>query len=356
MIAPLNWGIGHASRCTPIIQKLLEKEHEVVVATDGRAAAFLKKEFPQLKHINLPGYNINYQKEGNFALNLAKQVPKIFANIRKEHKATLQIVQEQQIDGVISDNRFGLYHPQKPTVFMSHQLNIAAPHPMLENIIAYFNNKYIRKFGRCWIPDAPPPNNLSGSLSTPPDGDPFFQYTGVLSRFNKLDDPEKHYDFLAIISGPEPQRSIFEDKLMQQLSALKQLKGNVVRGLPGSDDKPTKWSENIHVYPHLPSDDINRLIAQSEVILSRSGYSTMMDLAVYGSKALFVPTPGQTEQELLAEWHQEAGNTVAQNQKNMDVRLGMEEAIRMKGIPKSHSSVELDAVIDNFLRIIARNL
>ncbi len=352
MIAPLNWGIGHATRCTPIIHKLLEKEHEVLVATDGRAAAFLKQEFPQLKHINLPGYNINYQKEGNFALNLAKQVPKIFANIRKEHKATLQIVREHQIDGIISDNRFGLYHPQKPTVFMSHQLNIAAPHPMLEKVIAYFNNKYIRKFGRCWIPDAPPPHKLSGSLSTPPDGDPFFQFTGTLSRLNKLNDSGKHYDFFAIISGPEPQRSIFEDKLKQQLLHLKQLKGVVVRGLPELDDKPSKWSENIIVYPHLPSGDINRFIAASDVIISRSGYSTMMDLAVYGSKALFIPTPGQTEQELLALWHQEAGNTATQKQQNMDIRLGMEQAMKMKGIPKSKSSDQLEMVIDDFLHII----
>jgi len=349
IIAPLNWGIGHATRCVPIVHKLLEKKQDVLIASDGRAMEFMKKEFPKLKHINLPGYNIVYQKNDNFSWHLGKQIPKIFKNIANEHKRIEEICREYKIDGIISDNRFGLWHKDIPSVFLTHQINIKANSAFIEKLIRPLNHYYIKKFSHCWIPDFPPPNSLSADLATIPTGNEFFSYIGALSRFKKNLAQEKIYDFLAIISGPEPQRSIFENKILMQVQEQTDLKGVVLRGLPENEENKKQLTDRVTIYPHLGSEKIDQLISQSTVVLSRSGYSTIMDLSVHGSRAVFIPTPGQTEQEFLANYHTNKGHTAMQYQAKMNIKEGIEQAKKAKGVPKMPETNYLDQKLDDFL-------
>ena len=124
LVAPLDWGIGHATRCIPIINALQAHEFEVVIAADGRPLHLLKNEFPNLEFIRFSGYHIKYSSYLPMGLSMLLQTPKILINIRKEHKLLAQIIDDYNIDGVISDNRFGLYNNKVPTVFITHQLQI----------------------------------------------------------------------------------------------------------------------------------------------------------------------------------------------------------------------------------------
>jgi hypothetical protein len=189
MVAPLNWGIGHAARCVPIVQKLLEKNQNVLIASDGRALEFMKKEFPSLKHIELPSYNIDYPKKGNFSLHLGKQVPKIFKNIANEHKKCLQICHEHKVNGIISDNRFGCFHKSTESIYITHQLLIPLP-PLLkifEKLGFFIHSRIINKYNKCWIPDIKETPNLSGKLSHTYLPKIPIEYIGGLSRFSKDD-------------------------------------------------------------------------------------------------------------------------------------------------------------------------
>ena len=302
LVAPMDWGLGHATRCIPVITKLLAYECDVIMAVSGNVRLLLQKEFPGLLCLDLRGYNIHYApKKRGFSFALLAQFPKITSVIYAEHRWVKKVVKKYSIDMIISDNRMGMFHAAVPSVYITHQLQIKTGNRLTE----WFANKihywFINKFNECWVPDNDGKINLAGELSHPAvlPGVPV-KYVGPLSRFEKYR-AERKYDVAVVLSGPEPQRTIFEELILKD---IERFSGSIllVRGLPEPVPLKTYNNSSLEIHDHLGAEDLNRAILQSGLIISRCGYSTVMDLVKLQKKAILVPTPGQTEQEYLAEY------------------------------------------------------
>lgn len=297
IVAPLNWGLGHATRCIPIIQGLLDNGYEPVIASDGVALELLKKEFPKLIAFELPSYDIQYAEKGkNFKWKMIAQLPKIISTINKERNKITKILEAYKFDGIISDNRLGVYSKNVPCVFITHQLNVLTGNTSW--ITTKLHKKYIKKFNECWVPDVEKNPNLSGKLGHPTELIKNVKYIGPLSRLCKKPMPIK-YDLMVLLSGPEPQRTILESKIITELENYEK-KVVFIRGV--IEKKQTKEVKgNITFYNFMNSKELELTYNESNYILCRSGYTTVMDLAKLNKKAFFIPTPGQYEQEYLAK-------------------------------------------------------
>lgn len=357
LIAPLNWGLGHATRCIPIIKYLLEKKCKVIIGADGRPLQLLKNEFPALEFITMPGYNISYPKSGSMAFKMVTQIPKIFSGIKREHELLKRIIIEKNINAVISDNRFGLWNKDLPCVFITHQLMVKSPFG--ENIIHQLNKKYISKYSECWIPDCVGENNLSGDLSHKFSLPKNAKILGLLSRFNSPSNPsaissKKKNKLLVVLSGPEPQRTAFERKILDALAAplisLPKEPGKIllVQGITENNDRKI-ISENIEIVSHLTSGELQNEILASEIILSRPGYSTIMDLAILRKKAIFVPTPGQTEQEYLGNYFLENQIAYSVSQKKFNLKTALHESEKFSGFTEQYSGEDFKKAIDDLI-------
>ncbi|HET6225470.1 MAG TPA: glycosyltransferase [Bacteroidia bacterium] len=343
LVCPLDWGLGHATRCIPIIQLLLQKDAEVLIAGSGRSLLLLKQEFPQLEFIDLPGYEITYAK-GSLALQLFFSIPKILKGIKKEHELLEEVIHQKKIDIVISDNRFGLWSNQIKTVFITHQLLIKSP--LGEYVLHRINLNYIKKHTTCWIPDFEDEPNLSGDLTHTYALPENAVFIGPLSRFSSALPVasstiilKKAYDVLVIISGPEPQRSIFEELILKQAATLP-LNFLLVRGVT-EKAAILERKGNIDSVSHLPSSEIKTVIESAGIVVSRSGYSTLMDLVVLRKRAIFVPTPGQTEQEYLAERCLKNGTAYFEHQSEFDLKRALEKGKDYKGFEKPVADIFL---------------
>lgn len=302
LIAPLDWGLGHATRCVPIIRKELKQGNEVILASNGNSVAFLKDYFPELTvRTDIPDYNIRYSASANMIWHFARDYRRILKVIKDENNWLNRIIDEEKITRVISDNRYGLSSKKVHSTFITHQLyiqSVAAVQPLLR----YWLKKYISRFDDCMIPDYEGKENLSGKLSHGKSYLNHLRYIGPLSRFDNLAENlipvgvETSYTFLGIISGPEPQRSILQEKI---LNALKESgePSVLLCGLP--DGKKESIEGNVRLISHADDEQFVRLLNVSQHVICRPGYSTLMDLHTLKKKALLIPTPGQTEQEYL---------------------------------------------------------
>lgn len=296
LVAPLNWGLGHAARCIPIINALIKHSFTPIIASDGNALKLLEKEFPELEIIELPSYNIEYSKKGKYLkLKLLKDSPKILKAISKEKRVIKKLVEEGKIDGIISDNRFGIYNKKIPSVFITHQLQVMSGNSTW--LTTKVHTEIISKYDECWVPDSPDTINLSGDLGHTKTINTPLKYLGVLSRFKK-EARKIEYDLMVLLSGPEPQRTFLEELLFKELTGFM---GKVLF-VKGIVEKEQKFfvKANILVYNFMTSKQLQNALNESELVLSRSGYTTIMDLATLEKKAFFIPTPGQLEQEYLA--------------------------------------------------------
>lgn len=303
LVAPLNWGLGHATRCIPVINALMANNFNPIIASDGIALELLQKEFPSLQTIELPSYKIEYAKKGsNFKLKLFLNSPKMISAILKEKNKTRQIIKTHNIEGIVSDNRLGVMSRKIPSVFITHQLNVMTGNTTW--ITTRLHNQVIKKFDECWVPDVDTVPNLSGNLGHPEKKQSNIKYIGPLSRLHKKN-LEKKYDLMVILSGPEPQRTLLEEKLILELDKYR---GSVlfVKGKIESDQKIEKQNQ-FTFYNYMNSEQIEIAFNESEKILCRSGYTTVMDLAKLKKKAFFIPTPGQYEQEYLAKKFKQEG-------------------------------------------------
>ncbi len=254
---------------------------------------------------------------------MARQIPKIIRAILKEHKWLNKNQKVYHWDVVISDNRYGLYHKELKSVFITHQVNIKTGMGLwVDKLIGWFNHFFISKFDECWIPDAGGSINLAGELS---HGDipENAVYIGPLSRFSMNNDSTPGL-LLAILSGPEPQRSILEKILEKQLSVYPG-KVCIVRGIPGGKAKPAD-SAKIKWYNHLPAKDLQELMSAAELVICRSGYTTVMDLVRMQKKAILIPTPGQPEQEYLAVYLMQQQLFLSVPQDDLDLHRALQKA------------------------------
>lgn len=353
LVAPLDWGLGHATRCIPIIRELMAQNADVVLAADGRPFELLRREFPELQILRLSGVSVNYGQHATMMFSIAKQFPSILRAIAVEHKALQPLIREHRLDAVISDNRFGLYSSLVPTVFLTHQIRILVPRPFqfLESPLGMLNRYAINRFTHCWIPDVAGNANLSGILSHMAPLPKNTEFIGPLSRFHTIPKQDETVDCVAVLSGPEPQRTMFESVLLEQLKTLS-IRSVVVRGIPERNQK-MKMAENVTVVSSLSSEELNQLVACASVVIARPGYSTLMDLAVLGKKALLIPTPGQTEQEYLGSILMAQGICAIQSQENLDVRIGIEQALQASGFTAiGGEPPSLPSVISSFLRTV----
>lgn len=301
LICPLNWGLGHATRCIPIIDQFLEQDFEVEIATDGVALRLLEAHYPQLKCHRLPSYDIRYPSHGNMLFKMALQVPKLIKAVISEHKWIRKWSKANPDALILSDNRFGCFSFSNPSIYLTHQIQIMPPQGMeFLRFISYPAHKLVFSFfDEVWVPDHPQ-IQLAGKLSHFKTAKKYHSI-GLLSRFQHqavLANPQ--HDLLMVLSGPEPQRTLLENQLLGQISTwLGSGKSAIlVRGTPGQElPNPP---QGLKVYSHCSSQELQSMMCNSKRILCRSGYSTLMDLCQLSAKAILIPTPGQTEQEYLA--------------------------------------------------------
>ena len=305
LICPLNWGLGHATRCVPLIQRLISEGNDIVIASDGYSLVFLQQEFSSLTTVEIPSYRVRYGSGKSQLFAMLRNVPSIVGGIVREHRWLTRYLQSNNIDMVISDNRFGLWSKQTKSVYITHQLMIKMPRGLvfLEPVAWRLHRMFINRYSECWIPDISGKNNLSGDLAHKYPLPKKAEFIGILSRFQGLENatPNTDYATVCVLSGIEPQRSIFEKNLIErfQHSATRTL---IIRGQPQTE-KQTSEIGSVTLVSHLSTEEMAARFRGATKIISRSGYSTIMDLAVLNclSKAELIPTPGQTEQEYLSE-------------------------------------------------------
>ncbi len=294
----LNWGLGHATRSIPIIRSLLELGYTPVLCSDGDALALLKTEFPQLVFTTLPVYHIQY-KYRSMVANVSRYGLGILKTIYQEQSILQELTSEYQPSYIISDNRYGFYHPDIPSIMITHQLRIPADAKWQSKVASNFLHSYINRFDTCWIPDADDSPNLSGTLSHDIQLDIPIEYIGALSRFTRQPSVQ-NYDIAFVLSGPEPQRTYLEKMIRKQAKNLSQ-KVILIRGTNAhSDTSDIGRSEDFDIIDIADSQKLQQIISESKIVVSRAGYTTIMDLVAMQKPALLIPTPGQPEQEYLA--------------------------------------------------------
>lgn len=294
IVAPLNWGLGHASRCVPIIHFLIENNYTLVLASDGAALKFLQKEFPELPFLELPSYDISYQK--NLKWGLFLKIPKIWKAVKQEEKVIANYIEaNSDVAGLISDNRFGVRSKKKPSIYMTHQIQVFAGAATF--LTSFFHQRIIKTFDECWIPDTIH-SDFSGNLSDLSNSNIKVKYIGVLSRF-KAKSAEQIIDVLILLSGIEPNRTDLEIKLKK---VFKDYPGKVLMVLGRIENQQTRViEEGIEVVNFLLSEALEEKLLSAKLVVCRSGYSSIMDLAVLQKKVIFIPTKNQSEQEYLAK-------------------------------------------------------
>ncbi|HPT02606.1 MAG TPA: glycosyltransferase [Bacteroidales bacterium] len=334
LVCPLNWGIGHATRCVPVIRSLVGRGFRVVLAADGRSMHFLMNEFPDLEFIRFSGFSPRYPYHGSMALKMLASVPAFVTSIFREHHQLKEIVSEHHIGLVISDNRYGLWHRQVKSVIMIHQVMIKTPGFLrwAEPLLYFINRLMISRFHECWIPDFPGVVNLSGDLSHKYPLPSNARFIGGLSRFEpgRLKPGNTSGALVALLSGPEPQRTILENILIKKLRAAN-IDCIVISGKTEAVSQP-KTVDGITIIPHLPTGELENMLRSAPLVICRPGYSSIMDLAAIGKKALFIPTPGQTEQEYLASFHEKQGTFYYAEQRNFDLEESLHKASGYSGI------------------------
>lgn len=327
LVAPLNWGLGHASRCVPLIRRLTDEGNEVILGGDGASMTLLRRHFPKLRYTYLAPLDVRYSAGKSQVWAILRALPGLIAWSMKDHAMLQALLREEKIDRVISDNRFGLYSKETECIYMTHQLSIRLPRPWrwLEPLVARLHARVYTRYNKVWIPDYEDrDSSLAGELSHPeqsfvhrPSSLCPWIYIGPQSRFGisayQPIDLSTPYDVVAVLSGPEPQRTILEKEIAARYSG-KDERVLVVQGLMNRPNTRIKRG-NMTIVPTITDSELAATLLGAKRIIVRSGYSTIMDLEALGllpSPAAqesspiieFIPTPGQPEQEYLAFWVQ----------------------------------------------------
>lgn len=348
LISPLDWGLGHATRCIPVIRELQFRGCEVVIAGSGASLELLKQEFPDLSCFPLPGYHPRYPSKGSMVWTMAYQLPHFLSVVSEEHKAIETLIKTENIDLLISDNRYGCWSSGIPSVFITHQSNILMPRRFgwLQKFVGRLNERMMKRFDACWIPDFPDDHSLAGDLIAFGNADLRIrkEFIGSLSRFETNTNVPKKYDVVAIFSGPEPQRTILESIVVPQLkaSALQYL---AIRGLPEARTP----QPDTRLVNFLSSRELQECIEAADLVIARSGYSTVMDMQALGKKAVFIPTPGQTEQEYLAHRLMEKGIAFYMKQNDFDLHAALSQSRNFSGFRVLPKNNYLKDALDKFL-------
>jgi len=346
-----SWGLGHAVRDLPLLRRIIDEGHKVTVVGKGRSLEFIKKELGEsCRYLEIPDYLPPYSKKSFSVARFVARFPFYMKEIAKEHKKIVKLVESDGYERIISDSRFGVYHPDIPSFFIFHQLRFIAPGriKIFERCTEGFNYISTENFTKILVPDFEEERFcLSGDLSH----NLFYfkrnkiNYLGIVCDLKKLDIPED-IDYFISISGPEPQRTIFERKIFSQIRFLK---GKVIVALGKPEERKEATYHGAKVYSYLERKRQEKIMNRSRLIISRPGYTTLMELAALGKKALLVPTPGQTEQVYLASYHMRKGNFYSISQEKMDLARDVKKAERCPGVKVKFRPEE---AVENFMRIV----
>lgn len=305
LVAPLDWGLGHASRSYPLIKELQQMGHRVILGVSGQSGEWLKKEFPNLISYPLPSYSIRYSRNGPAWFSVLLQANRFLQSINEEKKWLSQFLKQEKIDIILSDNRYGLSHPDVKSILITHQLRILGlSFSFINRWMEGLLHKFIKSFNEVWIPDTEGESNLSGQLTHPSPHNVQTRYIGLLSRFYLHEKGNKYikkYRYAFVISGPDPRRTAFE-KICINLIKQTSEPCVMIRGTEKAE--PLKPISHLTVINLADTQTLYEIVTQSEIIISRSGYSSIMDWVCLGIKAILVPTPGQPEQIYLAGYLQ----------------------------------------------------
>jgi len=307
LVCPLNWGLGHATRCVPVIRQLISEGHEPVVVSDGYPQEFLRQEFPSLRFIEFQSYDIYYARGKSQVGAMLFNFPNIIKGILNEYLWLRDLLRGEHFDQVISDNRFGMWSKSVHSIYITHQVMVKMPDDLkfLEPLVHLIHKAFTSRYNECWVPDWAENGGLSGDLSHKYPLPKNATFIGPLSRFTGME-PEPvntEYEVVAVISGVEPQRTLFEETILERFGNAP-YKTLIVAGQPHREKKETCIG-NITRVSHLKDSELAAVLKGTTKIISRSGYSTIMDLDALDClyKAELIPTPGQTEQEYLGLFH-----------------------------------------------------
>ena len=305
LVAPLNWGLGHASRCVPLVQRLLNEGHEVILGGDGESLTLLRKHFPKLRYTYLAPLNLRYGKGKRQVWAILRALPKLIKWAIKDHLMLKALLNEEPIDQVISDNRFGLYNKKTECIYITHQLHIMLPRGWrwAEPIASRMHARIYTRYNKVWVPDYEDlEQSLAGKLS---HNSANVEYIGPLSRFqNTPINPNTQntpiYSIIAVLSGLEPHRTLLEQEVIARYNNAAE-RVLIVQGLMHRPNTRIKRG-NMTIVPYMSDKELAEVLSGAKHIIARSGYSTIMDLHALGilDKAELIPTPGQPEQEYLA--------------------------------------------------------
>ncbi len=256
LFALLDWGMGHATRTAPLIQFAVDQGWAVHVATKGTALAFLRTQFsPEaISFHTKPGPDITYAKRGTW-MKIAAQVPEFLSSIRKETSWTAEFVARHGITHIVSDNCYGVHHPDIPCVLMSHQLQLPVPNAVAA-LASTFVNKHAAQFRSVWIPDDESVG-LSGALTSHHQL-PHAEYVGILSRLSPHA-AQGNWRTVGMVSGPEPHRKLME------LALLRWMKGIpgpclLIAGRPGDE---VEVNDHVTVWPDPSAEDLAGALLRS---------------------------------------------------------------------------------------------
>jgi predicted glycosyltransferase len=329
LVSPLEWGLGHTVRVVPVVEQLLGTGHRVILASGGNSLRFLRYRFPEQEFFEMPFHPVRYSGKGRFFAALLPQIPGILRSIRRNRKIVANLVKDKGIDLIISDHRYGIDVRGIPSVFITNQLWLKAPAGLAwgEPLVYRLHLWILKGFTEIWIPDFPGSPNISGIQTHPPFLPDKVKFLGPLSRFSGVQPeapPEQQYPgTLAILSGPEPQRSILEEMLVNHFTQTNTT-ALILRGIPPKDPSDTPSSTQsgcVRLLDHASDAHIHWYMNQAERIICRPGNSTITDLIILGKSAILVPTPGQTEQEYVARHLENQGWFERCDQKNLSAYL-----------------------------------
>ena len=323
LVAPLNWGLGHASRCVPLVHRFLDDGHEVILGGDGESLVLLRRHFPKLRYVYLAPLQLRYSKGKRQVWAVVKMLPKLVVWSMKDHALLKAVLREERIERVVSDNRFGLYGKKESGtefVYMTHQLHVLLPKgwKWLEGLVERLHARVCAHFDKVWVPDyKEEEKSLAGKMSHKPSAvsrqKAKVEYIGPQSRFKRYKDVRNGremvttltaklgggYAVVAVLSGLEPQRTLLEQEIVARYQG-KEEQVLIVQGLMNRPNTRIKRG-NITLVPYMEDENLAEVLLEAKHIIARSGYSTIMDLEALGllEKAELIPTPGQPEQEYL---------------------------------------------------------
>ena len=328
IVAPMNWGLGHATRSVPVVEALLASGAQVHLASDGDALSLLRKEFPQLPWHTLPSYGITYPK-GSFAWHMTRQGFRMIGAYFNERRVIKRIARQTGARAVVSDHRLGCRVGGLYNVVIAHLVRLPRVGP-LSWFMRLNQYRFLNQFDALWIPDLPEPPGLSGALGHTRWQHRRRRFVGALTRMKPLPKVDQRANLIAVLSGPEPARTHFEQRIVAQMAAMTTKKFILVRGLPRAKDV-LPVPAHIEVHNFMASHDLQLAIASADSMLSRSGYSTILDLTVLKKPTCFVPTPGQPEQEQLAAGLAAQKLFPTASQDNFEIATFLKELPQYKG-------------------------